>query len=36
METFTHVEEHQNNIFPEVKKDSERDVEMNVEGKGSL
>jgi len=31
METFTHVEDNQNdNIFPKVKEGSERDVEINV------
>jgi hypothetical protein len=36
METFTRVEDNQNNIFPKVKEGSERDVEMNVERMGSL
>jgi hypothetical protein len=36
METFTHVEDNQNNISPKVKEGSERDREMNVGRKGSL
>jgi hypothetical protein len=36
METFTHTEDNQNNIFPKVKEGSETDVEMNIEGKGSV
>ena len=30
METFTHVEDNQNIIFPKVKEGSERDVEINA------
>ena len=36
METLTHVEDNQNNIFPKVKEGSERDAEINIERKGSL
>ena len=31
METITHVEDNQNNIFPKAKEGSERDVELNIE-----
>jgi len=31
-----HVEDNQNNIFPKIKEGSERDVEINVERKGSF
>ncbi|KIM47111.1 hypothetical protein M413DRAFT_269993 [Hebeloma cylindrosporum] len=36
METFTHAEDNQNDIFPVVKEGSETDVETDVERKGSL
>lgn len=36
METFSHAEDNQDNIFPKVKEGSERDVEINVERKGPL
>lgn len=36
METFTHAEDNQNDIFPKVKEGSETDVEIDVERKGSL
>ncbi|KIM46554.1 hypothetical protein M413DRAFT_318108 [Hebeloma cylindrosporum] len=36
METFTRTEDNQNNILPMVKEGSEKDVEMNVDSKGSL
>jgi len=36
METFTHAEDNQNDIFPKAKEGSETDVEIDVERKGSL
>jgi len=36
METFTHAEDNQNDIFPKVKEGSDTDVELDVERKGSL
>jgi hypothetical protein len=36
MQTFTHAEDNQNNIFPKAKKGSDADLEIDVERKGSL
>ncbi|PPQ71761.1 hypothetical protein CVT25_004823 [Psilocybe cyanescens] len=36
METFTHAEESQNDIFSKAKEGSETDLDTDVEGKGSL
>jgi len=36
METFTQCEDNQNNIFPQAKKGSDTDVEIDVEREGSF